>query len=324
MKIKSLLLQSIFFTCIYINFAYAEYPDKTVRIVVGFSPGGGSDVIARVIAQRLSDSLKANVIVENRPGAGGMLAAELIANAPPDGYHLLLGTSAEMTISPPLYGRASYKPASDFIPISLLGLSPAILVANPNFPAKDIRDVIAEAKKNPGKVTIASGGAGTAPHLAAEQLKVVGGVDFVIAQYKGAGPSQTDAIAGHVPLVFTTIASALPAIKAKQLKPLTVISQKRSTLLPEVMFTGELGFKNYSAITWFGLFSPANTPKYILDKLRNVINQSLSDSELRSRFEAMGIEPASAEEGGEALRQRVIDELANWSRLIKDAGIKSE
>jgi tripartite-type tricarboxylate transporter receptor subunit TctC len=217
-----------------------------------------------------------------------------------------------------------YRPAADFVPIALLGVSPAILVANPAFPGNDIRDVITAARKDPGKLTIASGGAGTAPHLAAEQLKSVANIDFVIAQYKGAGPSQTDAMAGHVPLVFSTIASALPHIRSKKLKPLAVISTKRSTLLPEVPSADELGLKNYAAVTWFGLFAPTGTPPEVVERLRGGVEQALKDAKLRTNFETLGIEPSTIEEGGEALRQRITNELANWTRVIRAAGIKAE
>lgn len=312
------------FTALATSPAMAAYPDKPVRIVVGFAPGGGSDLVGRAIAQRLTETLGGSFVVENKPGAGAMLGAEMVAKSAADGYTLLLGTSAEMTISPPLYGRMPYRPASDFVPIALLGVSPAILVANPSFAGTDIRDVIAEAKKNPGKLTIASGGAGTAPHLAAEQLKTLAGIDFTIAQYKGAGPSQTDAMAGHVPLVFSTIASALPHIKSKRLKPMAVIAKSRSALLPDVPSTAELDLKNYEAVTWFGLFAPANTPKDVIDRLQAAVGQALTDARLRASFEAMGIEPARVEDGGQALGRRVTDELANWTQVIRAANIRVE
>ncbi|MES2186160.1 MAG: tripartite tricarboxylate transporter substrate binding protein [Pseudomonadota bacterium] len=304
--------------------AQAAYPDKPVRMVVGFAPGGGSDIVARLFAQRLGDALGGSFVVENKAGAGAMLGAEYVAKAPPDGYTLLVGTSAEMTISPPLYKRMPYRPDADFVPIALLGISPAILVANMDYAGKDLRDVVAEAKRSPGKLTIASGGAGTAPHLAAEQLKILAGIDFAIAQYKGAGPSQADAVAGHVPLVFSTIASALPLIQGKRLKPMAVISPQRSTLLPEVPSTAELGFKNYAAVTWFGLFAPEHTPPAVVDALRKAVDQSLADPAVRGKLEAMGVEPSKPEEGGEALRKRVTAELANWTKVIKAAGITAQ
>jgi tripartite-type tricarboxylate transporter receptor subunit TctC len=304
--------------------AFAAYPDKPVRLVVAFAPGGGTDIVGRLIAQRLGDSLGGSFVVENKAGAGAMLGADYVAKAPADGYTLLLGTSAEMTISPPLYHRMPYKPATDFEPIALVGVSPAILLANMNYPGKDLRDVVADAKRNPGKLTVASGGAGTAPHLAAEQLKILAGIDFVIAQYKGAGPSQVDAVAGQVPLVFSTVASALPLIRGQRLKPMAVISPHRSTLLPDVPTAAELGFKNYAAVTWFGLFAPAHTPAPVLATLRKAVDQSLSDPALRTKLETLGVEPSSPDEGGEALRKRVGSELANWTRLIKDAGISAQ
>jgi tripartite-type tricarboxylate transporter receptor subunit TctC len=304
--------------------AFAAYPDKPVRVVVGFAPGGGSDIVARLFAQRLSDVMNGSFVVENKAGAGAMLGAEYVAKAPANGYTLLIGTSAEMTISPPLYNRMPYKPASDFEPIALLGISPAILVANMDYPGKDLRDVVADAKRNPGKLTIASGGAGTAPHLAAEQLKILAGIDFSIAQYKGAGPSQIDAVAGQVPLVFSTVASALTLIQGKRLKPMAVIAPKRSTLLPDVPTAAELGFKNYAAVTWFGLFAPAHTPAPVLDALRKAVDQLLADPALRGKLENVGVEPSRPDEGGEALRKRVISELANWTRVIKDAGITAQ
>jgi len=307
------------------NFAYAAYPEKTVRIVVGYPPGGGGDIIARAIAQRLSASLKANFIVDNKPGAGAMLAADLVAKAAADAYTLLLGSSAELTISPVVYSRITYNPEKDFSPIALLGVSPVILVANSQFSGKDIRDVIAEAKSNPGKLTIGTGGPGTPPHMAAEELKIVGNIDFVIAPYKGGAPAQTDAIAGHIPLVFTTIATALPAIKGKQLKALTVIASKRSALLPEVPTTVELGLRGYTVGTWFGLFAPANTPREIIEKLHSVISQSMLDRELRSRFESIGLELATDEErGSDALRERVAEELVRWRTVVKKAGINTD
>ena len=313
------------FMCSIFNCTYAAYPDRPVKIVVGYPAGGGGDIIARVIARRLSALLNGNFIVDNKPGAGAMLAAGLVAKAPADGYTLLLGSSAEMTISPLLYNRIAYNPESDLLPIALIGISPVILVANSQFSGENILDVIAEAKKNPGKLVIGAGGAGTPPQMAAEELKIVGNVEFIIAPYKGGAPAQTDAIAGHIPLVFTTIATALPAIKAKQLKPLTVIAPKRSTLLPDVTSSAELGLKNYDVGTWFGLFAPTNTPSIIIDQLRNAVSQSMQDVEVRNQFEMLGLEPATGPEStGNALHIRISEELIHWKGIIKKAGINKE
>jgi tripartite-type tricarboxylate transporter receptor subunit TctC len=299
----------------------ASYPSAPVHIVVGFSAGGGTDIIGRIVAQNLAARLGGSFIVLNKPGAGAMLGAEMVSKAAPDGYTLLLGTSAELTISPSLYGGASYDPTKDFVPVAYLGASPAILLANPKYPGNSMSDVLADAKQNPGKLTMATGGAGTAPDLAAHQLKLVGGIDFVIAPYKGAEPSQSDAMAGHVPLVFSTIASALPFINNKLLKPLAVISDKRSPLIPDVPSTAEQGLMGYTAVTWFGLFAPAGTPADVVAELQGAVQTMLSDPSTKEKFATLGIEAASADYGAAVLTQRIKTELAHWSEVIRDANI---
>jgi tripartite-type tricarboxylate transporter receptor subunit TctC len=320
-----LLAAALAFGSIQLSDARADsYPAAPVRIVVGFSAGGGTDLVGRIIAQNLSTKMAGDFVVFNKPGAGAMIGAETVATATADGYTLLLGTSAELTISPPLYGHAPYNPVKDFIPIAFLGTSPAVILANPNFEANDIRDVVTYAKKNPGKLTIATGGTGTAPDLAAYQLKLVAGIDFVITPYKGAGPSQTDAVAGHVPIVFSTIASALPLINGKLLKPLAVVADDRTRLLPDVPSTAELGLKNYSAATWFGLFAPAGTPPEVVGKLRAAVASLLADPAIQSKLVTLGIEPSSDANSFAALPERIETELNHWTQIIKSSGIKAE
>jgi len=299
-----------------------QYPAEPVHIVVGFAPGGGTDVMARIMAQMLPGKLGGSFVVLNKPGAGAMLGADYVAKAAPDGYTLLLGTSAELTISPPLYGSAPYDPATAFVPIAFLGASPAILLSNPNFKAKSILDVIALAKKSPGDLTIATGGTGTAPDLAAHQLKLVANINFTIVPYKGAAPSQSDAVAGHVPLVFSTVASALPMIVGKTLTPLAVISQKRSSLLLDVPSVAEAGLKDYSAVTWFGLFSPAGMPPEIVATLRRAVESIVADAGVKEQFAKVGTEAAGPDDTPAALSQRIKSELANWRQVIERAGIK--
>jgi tripartite-type tricarboxylate transporter receptor subunit TctC len=299
-----------------------QYPSEPVHIVVGFAPGGGTDVMARIMAQMLPGKLGGSFVVLNKPGAGAMLGADYVAKAAPDGYTLLLGTSAELTISPPLYGNAPYDPIAAFVPIAFLGASPAILLSNPNFPAKNILDVIALAKKSPGELTIATGGTGTAPDLAAHQLKLVADINFTIVPYKGAAPSQSDAVAGHVPLVFSTVASALPMIAGKTLNPLAVIAQKRSSLVPDVPSVAEAGLKDYSAVTWFGLFAPAGTPPEIVSRLRGAAEAIVADAGVKEQFAKVGTEAASPDDTPAALAQRMKTELANWKEVIEKAGIK--
>ncbi len=299
-----------------------QYPSEPVHIVVGFAPGGGTDVMARIMAQMLSNKLGGSFVVLNKPGAGAMLGADYVAKSAADGYTLLLGTSAELTISPPLYGNAPYDPTAAFAPIAFLGTSPAILLSNPNFPANDIRDVIALAKNKPGELTMATGGTGTAPDLAAHQLKLIENLNYTIVPYKGAGPSQSDAVAGHVPLVFSTVASALPLILGNELKPLAVISQKRSALVPEVPSVGEAGLKDYSAVTWFGLFAPAGTPPEIVSALRRAVEAIEQDPAVNAQFAKLGVEPASSDDTPAALMLRIKAEQASWAQVIEKAGIK--
>jgi tripartite-type tricarboxylate transporter receptor subunit TctC len=299
-----------------------QYPSEPVHIVVGFAPGGGTDVMARIMAQMLSSKLGGSFVVLNKAGAGAMLGADYVAKSAADGYTLLLGTSAELTISPPLYGNASYDPATAFAPIAFLGTSPAILLSNPNFPANTIRDVIALAKKSPGELTMATGGTGTAPDLAAHQLKLIENLNYTIVPYKGAGPSQSDAVAGHVPLVFSTVASALPLILGNELKPLAVISQKRSALVPDVPSVAEARLKDYTAVTWFGLFAPAGTPPEIVTALRRAVEAIEQDSAVKTQFAKLGVESASSDDTPTALMQRIKVEQANWTQVIEQAGIK--
>jgi tripartite-type tricarboxylate transporter receptor subunit TctC len=299
-----------------------QYPSEPVHIVVGFAPGGGTDVMARIMAQMLSSKLGGSFVVLNKPGAGAMLGADYVAKSAADGYTLLLGTSAELTISPPLYGNATYDPTIAFAPIAFLGTSPAILLSNPNFPANTIGDVIALAKKSPGELTMATGGTGTPPDLAAHQLKLIENLNYTIVPYKGAAPSQSDAVAGHVPLVFSTVASALPLILGNELKPLAVISQKRSSLVPDVPSVAEAGLKDYTAVTWFGLFAPAGTPPEIVTALRRAVEAIEQDTAVKTQFAKLGVESASSDDTPAALTQRIKAEQANWTQVIEQAGIK--
>ena len=304
--------------------AASAYPEKAVRVIVPFATGGGTDIMGRVFSERLTTALGKSFVVENRPGGGAMVGAEVVAKAPPDGYTLLLGTSAELTISPSLYDRDPYNPATDFYPVALLGVTPVILIANLKFPGNDIRDLIAMAKARPGKISYGSGGSGTNPHFAGELLKILTGINMVHVPYKGGGPEQVAIIGGEVEVGFTTIATTAAHLKSKQVKGLAVIAQKRSPLVPDVPSVGELGFPNYEVVTWFGLFTPANTPKDVIDTLRGVIDKSLREKEVQNRLETVGVEPGSVELGGESLVNRIKTESAFWRRLIKESAIKAE
>lgn len=302
----------------------SSYPEQPVNVVVGFAPGGGTDIVARLLATHLADSLGKPFRVENRPGAGAMIGAEYVARAAPNGYTLLLGTSAEMTISPPLYRRASYKPMEDFEPIALIGVSPAILVANLNYPGRTLHDVIRDAKAKPDSLSIGSGGAGTAPHLAGELLKTLADVRFELVPYKGAGPAQVDLIGGQIPLAFSTIASTLQDLKAGRVRGIAVISDKRSSVLPDVQSTAEQGLPEYQAVTWFGLFAPAGTPPAALTTLQQAVRSALNSADVKARLQGLGIDPADPAQGDTALRKRMQTELTRWTKIIHDGGIRAQ
>jgi tripartite-type tricarboxylate transporter receptor subunit TctC len=304
--------------------AHAAYPERPVRIVVPFPPGGGTDVLARVLAQKLSVGFGQQVVVENRPGAGAMIGADHVAKALPDGHTLLLGTSAELTISPGLYNNVPYDPVADFAPIELLGTTPVVLVAHPSFPASRLDTLIALARAAPGTIAIGSGGQGAAPHLAAELLRRLTGIDVIIVPYKGAGPALTDVAAGQVGATFTTVAGALPLARSRSIKALAIVAAKRSSLMPDVPSAAEQGVSDYEVVTWFGLFAPAKTPRVIVDTVATAIATAMRDPEIAARLVALGIEPSTSPPDGEALRRRIETEAARWRRLIAEAGIKPE
>ncbi|HUA53952.1 MAG TPA: tripartite tricarboxylate transporter substrate binding protein [Candidatus Sulfotelmatobacter sp.] len=304
--------------------AHAAYPERPVHIVVPFPPGGGTDVIARVLAQKLSAGFAQQVVVENRPGAGAMIGADHVAKALPDGYTLLLGTSAELTISPGLYDNVPYDPVADFAPIDLLGTTPIVLVAHPTFPANRLDTLIEQARQSPGRIAIGSGGQGAAPDLAAELLRRLTGIDVIIVPYKGAGDALTDVVAGQVGATFTTVAGALPLTRSGSIKALAIIAAQRSTLMPDVPSAAEQGVPDYEVVTWFGLFAPAKTPHAVIDTLATAVAAAMRDPEIAARLVKLGIEPSAAAPDGEGLRRRIATEAARWRRLIHDAGIKPE
>jgi tripartite-type tricarboxylate transporter receptor subunit TctC len=303
------------------NSAAAAYPDRPVRVIVPFPPGGGTDVVGRVLSEKLSEIFNKQFVVENRPGAGAMLGADLVAKAAPDGYTILIGTSAELTISPALFSAVPYQPAVDFAAIALVGVSPVILLAHPTFPGNDLRDVIALHKASPARYSVASGGSGAAPHLAAELFRSLAAKDITIVPYKGAADSLRDLIGGQVDLGFSTIASALPQVVNKSIKALVVTSPRRSTLLPDVPTSVEQGLAELEAVTWFGLFVPAAVPPDVAGALRAATARALADRVVQQRLQQLAVEIGSVEDGGDVLTRRIMTELERWKRVVHAAGI---
>jgi len=311
------LLASLWFA---LPAAAADYPNRPVTLVVAFTPGGPSDVLARIVGKKLEAQLRQPFVIENRPGAGGNIAAESVARSAPDGYTLLNGNNSILATNASLYKKIGYDAEKDFAPISLLGLQPNILVVNPQVPAKNLAELIALAKANPGKLNFASSGYGAAAHLAGELFKTEAKIDIVHVAYKGAAPALQDVIAGHVQMMFATSASVIGHIKSGALRPLAVTTLKRTPLLPDVATVDELGIKGFDATTWHGLVAPAGTPKEVIAALHGATVEALKDPDVRQQLENLGVDVA----GGtpEEFAAYIKSETPKWTAVVKASGAK--
>ena len=296
--------------------------DKPVRIVVPFAAGGPTDVIARVLAPKLSASLKRTVIVENRVGATGAIGASYVAKSAPDGDTLLLGTSSIMAASPNLSVNLPFDPVADFAPVSLVATIENILVVHPSVPVKTVGELIAYAKANPGKLTYASSGIGSTYHLGAELFRSQTGIEWTHVPYKGAAPAIQDVLAGHVNLMFDNTSSAIPNIKAGRVRALGVASLKRYPSLPELPTIAEEGLPGYETTIWLALFVPARTPAATIQNLHRAVQEAVDSPEYKERMTALDMQPrvSSSQELADYLKS----DLAKWAKVVKEAGIKPE
>ena len=299
----------------------AAYPARSIRVIVGFPPGSGADITARVIGAKLGDALGQQVVVDNRPGAASNIAAELAAKAPADGYTLFIGTVAN-TINATLYPRLPFDFARDFAPVALTTAAPNVLVVHTSVPAKSVKELIALAKIRPGQLNYASAGTGTAPHLSGELFNAMAGVRMVHIPYKGSPPAVTDLLAGEVALMFSPSSTVLPHVKSGRLRALAVTTAARLPSLPELPTVAESGLKGYETITWFGFVAPAKTPQAIVARLNAEIVKVLALPDVRNQFAIQGIEVI----GGtpEQFASYIRDEIAKWARAIKLSGAKAE
>ena len=298
------------------------YPRKTVSIMVPFSPGAATDILARAAAQKLSEYLGQQFIVTNRDGATGAIGTEIVARAAPDGYALLWGSSGPLSINPGYGAKLPYDPLRDFAPVALFNLIPYILVVHPSVPATTTKELIALARARPGRLNFASSGQGGAPHLAGELFKTLAKVDVVHVPYKGTALFMSDLASGQVDLAFTGAASSLGFIQAGKLRPIAASSLKRSPLFPDLPTLDESGLPGYEIVVWYGLLAPAQTPREIVTLLNASVNRSLTDPDIRKRIAQEGAYPA----GGtpEELGAFMKDQLARYAKMIKDAGLKKE
>jgi tripartite-type tricarboxylate transporter receptor subunit TctC len=297
----------------------AVYPSASIRLVVAFPPGGPSDTLARIIGERLAAHLGQSVVIDNRPGAGGNIAAAVVAKAPPDGYTLLMGNNSILATNAALYGHLDFDPIKDFAPITLIGLQPNILVVNPSVPAHSVAELVALAKAHPGKLNFASSGAGTAAHLAGELFKLQAGIDIVHVPYRGAMPALTDLVGGRTEMMFATSASVLPFIRSGRLRALAVTTAKRSAAVPDLPTIAESGYPNFEATTWHGLVAPAKTPAPIIDKLAQTTDAVLKEPDVQKRLDSLGVE-ISGDTPAE-FAAYIKSESAKWATVIHKAGI---
>src|ERR1700741_973242 len=266
------------------------FPEKPVRFVIGFTPGGPSDILARAVGQKLAERWGQQVVIENRPGAGGNLAAEAVAKSAPDGYTWLLGNNSILATNQTLYRSLGYDPVKDFAPVSLVAVQPNILVVNPQLPVKSVAELVEYARKHPGKLNYASSGSGAAAHLAGELFKAMAGVDLVHVPYKGAQPALTDVIAGQVQMMFATSASVIPYIRAGRLRALAVTTPQRSASAPEPPTGGEAAVPGFEATTWHGVVVPSATSSAIVARLNEEMNSVLQEKDLQDRLTSLGAE----------------------------------
>jgi tripartite-type tricarboxylate transporter receptor subunit TctC len=293
------------------------YPSKVITIVVPQAPGGANDVIGRALAQKLGTTIGGPVIVENRQGAGGNVGTAYVARQPKDGHTLLLNAQSVQTINPFLYRKVPFDPVKDFDPVMVVGVAPYMLAVNPSVPARNLRELVALAKSQPGKINYASAGNGTVNHMLGEMLKTAAGIDIVHVPYRGAAAAATDVIGGQAQMTFGSIAGLLPFVKTGQLRALGVCTEKRTQLAPDLPTLAET-IPGLHANAWYGLFVPIGTPRDIVNKLHTEIAKLMDAPDMKERLVGLGVEPAPSTP--EQLAVLVRDDLVRWSKIVKDSG----
>ena len=298
-----------------------DYPNKPVRFIVPYAPGGSSDILARTLGQKLAESMGQPFVIDNRPGAGSMVGTEVLARSPADGYSIILSDMPH-TINPSINPKVPYDPVKDFSPVSVIGVSPMFLFVHPAFEAKNVKELIALAKAQPGRLAIASGGNGATTHLVAELLQASAGIKLTHVPYKGAGPAIADVAAGQVPITFTSMATAASLVKAGRLRVLGVTSSKRLAAFPDVPTFEESDLAGLTFEHWWGVMAPARTPPAVIAKLHGEIVKALAAPDVRERFTTLAVEPRT--NTPEQFRALIESDLVRWAKVVRDAGIKLE
>ena len=302
--------------------AQDAYPQKSIRMVVAYPPGGGTDIVGRMVAQKLSEAWGQTVVVDNRGGATGNIGTEIVARSPADGYTLLMGNVAPNAINVSLFAKIPYDPVNDFEPVSLVALTPNILLVHPALPVKTVKEFVALAKAKPGTLNYSSAGIGSSSHLAPELLAMMTGINIVHVPYKGGGPGLVDLLSGQMQFMMTTTPAAMPHVKSGKIRALGVTSAKRSQSLPEIPTIAEAGVKGYEVSTWYGVLAPAKTSKAIVTKLHGEIIRLIAVPDTKEKLLSQGFEPVGStpEEFGAYIKS----EIAKWAKVIKTAKIKAE
>jgi len=307
--------------CVTTSLGYAQdYPNKPVRMVVPFPPGGTTDILARAVGQKLSESWGQQVVIDNRGGAGGNIGTDIVAKSPADGYTLLMGTVGTHAINASLYGKLPFDPIKDFAPVTLVASVPNVLVVNSTVDSKSVKELIALAKSKPGQLAFASSGNGTSIHLAGELFKSMTGTAMLHIPYKGSAPAIAELLGGQTNMMFDNLPSAMPHIKSGRLRALAVTSIRRSPALPDIPTIAETGISGYEASSWFGVLAPAGTPKDVVAKIQADIAKALNAPEIKERLSGQGAEPVG--NTPEQFAEHIKAESAKWAKVVRDSGAK--
>ena len=302
--------------------AAQNFPTKQVRVIVGLTAGGTSDLVSRILAQKLGEAWGQNVIVDNRPGASGMIGADLVAKAAPDGYTLLITPQTSIAVAPALYGKAPYDAVKDFAPITLVGSTPLLMIVHPSFPPRTFREYVAYAKQSKTPLTYGSGGIGSTPHMAGELLNSLLGIRMNHVPYKGEGPGIADTLGGQIPIMFGNLPVAVPHVKTGKLRALANTGAARSPLVPEIPTIDESGFKGFSIATWYGVLAPSGLPADLTSRIQRDIARVVGQPETRERLIGMGVDISASTPDAFAAFLR--SEVARYAKIIKEANLKAE